>query len=599
MIMNKCLIFLILFLALFTVAAVSANENVTLDDQTVSQGIEELPVADGIEISENESSNTAQVSQMDTRIEAEDVTANHNEKAELVGYLKDGNNQPVCNKTVSIFINAKSYNKTTDNFGKVVLKLDLKHNTYNATIRFGGDENYTASAANFIVVVKSIQMAIKTSNYKTYVDSGLYFKAKVFDKITKAPLSGVNVLFKVYIGNNKYKKYYAITDKNGMAVLKKNFKVGSYRIVTSIKKNKKVKSKAKLTVKATEEMGCSSLYLQVSKTEGTLGFRRDSTYAANLHIKVIKWQGRTALKQYKNKNSYFFHAIITSDGWAIGNGGADNSGINKAIQKLAGKIVKSGKIKMSILKKIQRYEKSLGIGHFAIKAPNGKYAVVWANSIQKGKLKAGQYLCVPNKKSSFKQGSWNKFSKNPAKAAIKILAKDSFGVNRRDVTVFHWKSVTEEGSTSSSVSVYAANDDGHLVGRSTAHLKDNIYFKNTFFSKNKLPRTPSKLLLGVHNFGSIDKIIKIQTVVKAPELTKTLNESKTFKIKVKDKKTKQPIKNVKIKIKIGDVIYTVRTDSNGVAKFNPKSLGVGSYKVKIFSGNKKYYVSAKSAIVIE
>lgn len=597
--MNKCLIFLILFLALFTVAAVSANENVTLDDQTVSQGIEELPVADGIEISENESSNTAQVSQMDTRIEAEDVTANHNEKAELVGYLKDGNNQPVCNKTVSIFINAKSYNKTTDNFGKVVLKLDLKPNTYNATIRFGGDENYTASAANFIVVVKSIQMAIKTSNYKTYVDSGLYFKAKVFDKITKAPLSGVKVLFKVYIGNNKYKKYYAITDKNGMAVLKKNFKVGSYWIVTSIKKNKKVKSKAKLTVKATAEMGCSSLYLQVSKTEGTLGFRRDSTYAANLHIKVIKWQGRTALKQYKNKNSYFFHAIITSDGWAIGNGGADNSGINKAIQKLAGKIVKSGKIKMSILKKIQRYEKSLGIGHFAIKAPNGKYAVVWANSIQKGKLKAGQYLCVPNKKSSFKQGSWNKFSKNPAKAAIKILAKDSFGVNRRDVTVFHWKSVTEEGSTSSSVSVYAANDDGHLVGRSTAHLKDNIYFKNTFFSKNKLPRTPSKLLLGVHNFGSIDKIIKIQTVVKAPELTKTLNESKTFKIKVKDKKTKQPIKNVKIKIKIGDVIYTVRTDSNGVAKFNPKSLGVGSYKVKIFSGNKKYYVSAKSAIVIE
>ena len=599
MIMNKCLIFLILFLALFTVAAVSANENVTLDDQTVSQGIEELPVADGIEISENESSNTAQVSQMDTRIEAEDVTVNHNEKAELVGYLKDGNKQPVCNKTVSIFINAKSYNKTTDNFGKVVLKLDLKPNAYNATIRFGGDENYTASAANFIVVVKSIQMAIKTSNYKTYVDSGLYFKAKVFDKITKAPLSGVKVLFKVYIGNNKYKKYYAITDKNGMAVLKKNFKVGSYRIVTSIKKNKKVKSKAKLTVKATAEMGCSSLYLQVSKTEGTLGFRRDSTYAANLHIKVIKWQGRTALKQYKNKNSYFFHAIITSDGWAIGNGGADNSGINKAIQKLAGKIVKSGKIKMSILKKIQHYEKSLGIGHFAIKAPNGKYAVVWANSIQKGKLKAGQYLCVPNKKSLFKHGSWNKFSKNPAKAAIKILAKDSFGVNRRDVTVFHWKSVTEEGSTSSSVSVYAANDDGHLVGRSTAHLKDNIYFKNTFFSKNKLPRTPSKLLLGVHDFGSIDKIIKVQTVVKAPELTKTLNESKTFKIKVKDKKTKKPIKNVKIKIKIGDVIYTVRTDSNGVAKFNPKSLGVGSYKVKIFSGNKKYYVSAKSAIVIE
>lgn len=584
-----------LILILLTVGIASADENITGDVATPSQDIE-IPIT---EISVNESSQIIQNPQINTKMESKDVTTYHKENAELVGYLKDTSNQPITNKPVSIFINDKVYNKMTDNFGKVVLKLDLKPNTYKATIKFDGDANYTASAANVIVTVKNAPLAIKTSNYKTYVDSGLYFKAKVFNKITKTPIKGVKVLFKVYMGHNKYKKYYATTDERGIAVLKKNLKVGSYKIVTSIKKNKKIKSKAKLTVRPTSEMGCTSIYLQVSKTEGVTGFRRDATYAATLHIKTSKWHGRTAIKQYKTAHSYFFHSITTSDGWMIGTGGADNPSINKAIENLAGKMVKAGKIKKSILKKIQSYEKRLGIGHFAIKAPNGKYAIVWKSSIHKGKLKSGQYISVPNGKSSYRHGSWTKFSKNPAKAAIKILATDSFGVNRRDATAFHWKSTTKEGSTTSSVSVYAANDNGHLMGRSTGHLKDNIYFKGTFFSKNKLPETPSMMLLGVHSFGSIDKIIKTQTTVKAPKLTKDLNESKIFNITVLDKSTKKPVKNVKIKIKIGDVVYTVKTDSNGVARFDPKSLTVGSHDVEIFSGDNKYYILAKSTIIVK
>jgi len=145
---------------------------------------------------------------------------------------------------------------------------------------------------------------------------------------------------------------------------------------------------------------------------------------------------------------------------------------------------------------------------------------------------------------------------------------------------------------------YAANDNGKLAGRSTGHLKDDIYFKGTFFSKNNLPKTPSKMLLGVHKFGSIDKLIKTQTSVKAPKLTKDLNESKTFDITVKDKKTKKPVKNIKLKVKIRNKTYTVKTDSKGIAKFNTESLTNGTYSVLIYSGNIKYYVSAKSTIKI-
>jgi hypothetical protein len=596
--MNKYLIFPILLIILLTVGAASADENITLSEDTDSQSPDDIPI---IEEDLNETSEISQQAPCleNTKIESKEVTTYHKENAELVGYLKDSNNQPISNKSVSIFINSKTYNKITDKYGKIVLKLNLKPNTYKATIRFGGDENFTASMINVMVNVKQIPLAIKTNNFNTYVGSDLYFKAKVFNKVTKTPIKGIKVLFKVFIGHNKYKKYYATTDENGLAILKKNFKVGSYKIIASVKKNKKIKSKARLTVKATAEMGCTSIYIQVNKTEAVAGFRRDSTYAANLNIKVSKWHGRTAIKQYKTTNTYFFHSITTSDGWMIGTGGADNPSVNKAIEKLAGKMVKSGKIKKTTLKKIQRYEKRLGIGHFAIKAPNGKYAVVWGSSIKTGKLKSGQYISVPNRKSLFRHGSYYKFSKDPANAAIKILATDSFGINRRDATVFHWKSITNEGSTTSKVFVYAANDNGHLAGKNTGHLKDNIYFKGTFFSKNKLPKTPNKLFLGVHDFGSIDKLIKIQTKVDAPELTKTLNESKTFDITVKEKKTQNPIKNIKIKIKIADKVYTVKTDAKGVVKFNTNSLDIGTYKVTIYSGNKKYYVSAKSTIIIK
>ena len=61
-------------------------------------------------------------------------------------------------------------------------------------------------------------------------------------------------------------------------------------------------------------------------------------------------------------------------------------------------------------------------------------------------------------------------------------------------------------------------------------------------------------------------------------------------------------KNLKIKVKVYTgskyVTYTVKTNSKGVASFNPNALNIGSYNVLIYSGNIKYYVSAKSTIKI-
>ena len=586
---------IISILLILTIGVVSAADNLTLNGNVSSQGI------DGqIKVSENESSQfeDSQILK-DSKIETKDITTYYKEKSELVSYLKDSNNHPIANKNVNIFINDKNYDRITDNSGKVVLKLNLKPGTYSAKISFTGDDNYTSSSANSIVKVYKSSLKIKTGNLKTYFESGFYFKAKVINKVTKNPVDGVKVVFKVY-KKNKYKTYYATTDANGIAELKKNLNVGSYKVVTSVKKNryfKSEKSKASLTIKETAEMGCSSLYVQVSNTEAVTGFRRDATNAKILHIVKYKLSGKDAVKQYKT-GSYFFHSITTCDGWMMATGGWDNPTVNHAIEKLAGKISKKGKIAKSDLRKIQSWERKLPSGHFSIKSPDGKYGLVWANAIITGKLKPGEYIKVPNARSLFKHGTWSKLSKNPKDAAIKVAATDSFGVNRRDATVFHWKANTTEGKTTSKIKVYAANDNGRLVGKSTGHLIDDIVFKGKFISKNKLPKTPLSKFLGTFNMGNIDKLIKTQTSVNAPVLTKNLNESKTFDITVKNKKTKKPIANLVLKIKLHNKVFKVKTNSNGIARFNLKSLDAGNYNVDIYTDNIKYKVSAKSTIKI-
>lgn len=457
------------------------------------------------------------------------------------------------------------------------------------------DENITKNT-NVDVEKYNASLVVHTDNQKADIDKEEYFKAKICDNISNQSINGVEVIFK-FNDNKKLQTISSITNHDGIAFLNKKLPVGFYNIDTYIK-NTNIHSTSSLTVSQKQEHGCCSFYLQISKNEGVAGFRRDETHAANLFIKIVKWHGRTAIKQYKTANSYFFHSITTSDGWMMGTGGADNPGINRAIEKLAGKMVKAGKIKKSYLKKIQGYERSLGIGHFAIKAPNGKYAIVWGSSIKTGKLKPGQYLSVPNYKGSARIGSWLKFSKNPVKAAIKVGATDHYGVNRRDITVYHLKLTTKNFKTSSKVKVYASNDNGHMVGRHTSHLKDNIVFKKHFISKNKLPQSPNMKFIGKHDFGNIDKLIKTQTKVNAPKTINHYNKTEYFKITIKNKKTNKPIKNIKIKVKIKNNILKLKTNNKGMVKIDTHNLAKGKHNVLISAINNQYIISKKSTITI-
>ena len=491
----------------------------------------------------------------------------------------------------------------------IALKLNLKPNKYNVRISFDGDKEYYASSLKTVVNVKKAPLLIKTRNSKSYYHPDTFFKAKVINKLTKMPVEGVKVLFNVYSSRKNFKNYYSLTDKNGIATLNKRLKAGKYDVYSFIKAKKQLFSykkkinKALLTAMDTREIGCSSIYVHINENESAVAFRRDSTYAANLHIIAQRWHGRHALKQYKTTGTYFFHSIVTSDGWMMGTGGWDNPSVNKKIENLAGKIVSSNSIKTSFLKSILAQERRLKTGHFTIVAPDGRYAVLWRSGYIRGTLKNGEYLLVPNARSLFRHGKSMKFSSNTATAALKIAACDVFGVNRRNIMAYHYKRTTKNFKTTASVRVYGSNDKGNLMGRHTAGKRDNVYYKKNFISKFKLFGTPRLLYLGTHNFGNIDKYFKTQTKLSAPNVTRTYGQSGYLKLALRNRNTNNLLKGVKISLRVytGSTYknYVVRTNQYGIAYFNTYALDIGNHKVLISPANNRYMISGQTRITIE
>lgn len=582
---------------------VSASENVTSDvvlDEVSSQ------IDDGFGDSVDD-----KTSKVDTTVEVGNVTAYYKEKVNLEVQLKDSNNVSLKNKNVNVYFNGKADNLTTDDNGKLSLAYDgLKPDTYKLTIKFGGDDDFTSSESDSYVKVNKAPLAIKMDDFKTYFKSGSYFKATVYNKNTGNAVSGIRVLFKVYsTKTKKYSYYYANSNSNGVAVLNKNLKVGSYKISVYIKDSKNKNyisykdSKNKVTMKVMSAAGedCCSFFLQVSDTESVAGFRRDNTAMTTITVKEYKLGGIPVLK-HTNANK-FVHLIVFANGWIVGNGGLDSHDFINSMEKLAVDMVKSNKIKMSSLKKIYSYKRSINFGHFSIKAPDGRYAVVWKNKIITGKLKPGEFSCSPNFKEYYRHSTYGKYSTNPAKAAIKVGATDKYGVNRRQIVVLHWKSTTSKSlKITSSIKAYAANDNGRFVGVSSGWRVDNVVFKGKFFASHKLPKCPNKIYLGSHNFGNIDNLVKIPTKITAPKVSNQFNKTGYFKVTVKNKNTNKAISNLKIKIKISNgtdnLAYTIKTNSKGVAKIDTKNLSVGSYSVSLAPTTAKYKVSGSSKITI-
>jgi len=141
-----------------------------------------------------------------------------------------------------------------------------------------------------------------------------------------------------------------------------------------------------------------------------------------------------------------------------------------------------------------------------------------------------------------------------------------------------YKKVTAATDSNGIAKYYASN-----LGIGTHKVTINVKNSKKFLSKIK--------------YSSI-KISRAKLKISAPKITGYYKESKRYKIAVKNRESKKPMKSIKVMIKVftgkNYKKYSLKTDKKGIVSFNMKSLPKGKHKVVI---NIKSTSKVKSAVL--
>ena len=192
---------------------------------------------------------TLTITKDSTKITSTAITTVYNGNKYLVVTLKDSENRPIFNATVSININGVK-TLTTDKNGQVKLSTnDLAPNTYAAQITFNGNNNYIKSATTAKVTVKKAtpKLTAKAKSFKKSV------KVKKYTVILKTNQNKVMKNTWVSLKINK-KTYKAKTNSKGKATfeIKKLSKNGTFKAIVTFKATKyydKVTKKVNIKIK--------------------------------------------------------------------------------------------------------------------------------------------------------------------------------------------------------------------------------------------------------------------------------------------------------------------------------------------------------------
>ena len=141
-----------------------------------------------------------------------------------------------------------------------------------------------------------------------------------------------------------------------------------------------------------------------------------------------------------------------------------------------------------------------------------------------------------------------------------------------------YKKITAATDSNGIAKYYASN-----LGIGTHKVTINVKDSKKFLSKMKY---------------SLIKISKAKLKISAPKITGYYKESKRYKIAVKNRESKKPMKSIKVMIKVFTdkkyKKYSLKTDKKGIVSFNMKSLPKGKHKVVI---NIKSNSKVKSAVL--
>lgn len=130
----------------------------------------------------------------------------------LYVYLKDGNGKAMANQKVSIKINGKTYEKTTNSNGRATLKIKLTGSKYSTKVYFYKSGIYSAASKSFTLKISDNKPKITVAN--ATVIRGKYLYVYLKDK-SGAVMASKKVTIRI-----NGKNYVKTTNSNGRAALK-------------------------------------------------------------------------------------------------------------------------------------------------------------------------------------------------------------------------------------------------------------------------------------------------------------------------------------------------------------------------------------------
>ena len=130
----------------------------------------------------------------------------------LYVYLKDGNGKAMANQKVTIKINGKTYEKTTNSNGRAALKIKLTGSKYSTKVYFYKSGIYSAASKSFTLKISDNKPKITVAN--ATVIRGKYLYVYLKDK-SGAVMASKKVTIRI-----NGKNYVKTTNSNGRAALK-------------------------------------------------------------------------------------------------------------------------------------------------------------------------------------------------------------------------------------------------------------------------------------------------------------------------------------------------------------------------------------------
>lgn len=128
---------------------------------------------------------------------------------------------------------------------------------------------------------------------------------------------------------------------------------------------------------------------------------------------------------------------------------------------------------------------------------------------------------------------------------------------------------------------------------------DTVEVKNSPETSPAVQKTISDSKCGASQTPEKVKTLSYNAGVKAPKVSVLYSHTKFFYIKVYDKATEKPLKNINVLVNFASKDHAFKTDSKGLIKFRiPAPLNVGKYPVAIKSNTVNVKFNAKSSFTV-